>query len=212
MELTTKGRFANPDILLNNNPIIAQWDNWIDKKQIKDIMSKQVEQVAYTQGKTKTDQGHVVTERRQCLNHIIGDNDRLCLTQLEGQAAKFLGAPSNHFEPGVLLKYEPGGYFQAHHDFNSQVWEGQRSNRIASLLLYLNDDYEGGTTSFPDLGVTTQPRRGRAVFWRYNYSGTVTNHLFRHSGDPVISGIKYAVCLFLRDQPFVGKQRQRMSY
>jgi prolyl 4-hydroxylase len=118
----------------------------------------------------------------------------------------------DRFEPAVLLRYGFDDYFRPHLDTNRQVWQGEHSSRIATILIYLNHDFQGGETCFPLLGINTQPQSGRAIYWRYDHPDSSKNDRLLHSGEPVKSGTKHAICLFLRDQPFLGEQRQRMSY
>ena len=205
-------RLDSPHEILHQDPDIYQWDDWIPPHQIDDILANQVHCVSYTAGKTKHRDQHLVTDRRRCENHIITPQDAPSLVQLGQQAAEFMGVPEDHFEPAVLLKYQFDDYFRPHLDLNRQVWNGQVSNRVATILLYLNDDFQGGQTYFPLLGINTQPRRGRIVYWRYDYEDHIKNQQMQHSGEPVRSGTKYAVCLFLRDRAFVGDQRAQMSY
>jgi prolyl 4-hydroxylase len=51
-----------------------------------------------------------------------------------------------------------------------------------TLLLYVNDGFEGGQTTFDDLVVT--PERGMALVFRHD--------LF-HAGEPVRGGTKYVL-------------------
>lgn len=37
--------------------------------------------------------------------------------------------------------------------------------RILTVFLYLNDVEEGGGTDFPKLGITVEPKKGKAVIW-----------------------------------------------
>jgi len=38
-------------------------------------------------------------------------------------------------------------------------------SRVYSAILYLNDDYEGGETYFPKLGITIEPKKGKLVMF-----------------------------------------------
>ena len=56
-----------------------------------------------------------------------------------------------------------------------------------SVLIYLNDDFEGGETSFPDLLRIVKPEAGAAL---------VFGHGHEHIGLPISQGDKYALHLF----------------
>lgn len=53
-----------------------------------------------------------------------------------------------------------------------------------TLLVYLNDDFVGGETNFPDQSRVIQPQRGAAL---------VFQHMLLHSGEPVSQGTKYVL-------------------
>ncbi len=75
-----------------------------------------------------------------------------------------------------LVRYEPGGFYRAHTDAS-----GPLADRYFSLVCYLNDDFEGGGTSFPSLGYTTRPEAGKAILFPAR---------FVHQAEPVRTGEK----------------------
>lgn len=82
-----------------------------------------------------------------------------------------------------MYRYRPGQRFEPHMDH----WYQPSPTRITlhTVLVYFNDDFEGGETRFQEqLEQTIVPRRGLAA---------VFQHKLRHEGRPVLSGIKYAM-------------------
>jgi prolyl 4-hydroxylase len=95
-----------------------------------------------------------------------------------------------------IVKYQAGQSYAAHHDFvYPPVSHRLQPTRFATLLFYLNDDFEGGHTVFPRAvnagnhdGVSVQPVRGTAVlFYNMLPDGNVDD-LSQHAGEPVITG------------------------
>lgn len=80
-----------------------------------------------------------------------------------------------------ILKYEKAGYLPNHIDSGS-------SSRTLSVVLYLNDNYDGGEITFPNVGdgVTIKPTAGSAIFFPSNY-------VFAHEVSEVSNGIRYAL-------------------
>lgn len=63
-----------------------------------------------------------------------------------------------------LYRYGPGERHGAHWDTEVELPDGRRS--LLTLVIYLNDDFEGGRTDFPELGVEIEPRAGRALLFQ----------------------------------------------
>ena len=94
------------------------------------------------------------------------------------------------FETPEVLRYREGGEYQVHSDAHNwdreeKVWK-RGLDRDLSVLLYINDDFEGGDVYFPNCNFRVKPRRGMLVSfpsdWRYTHKAT-----------PVTSGVRYAV-------------------
>jgi prolyl 4-hydroxylase len=80
-----------------------------------------------------------------------------------------------------IYRYEPGQYFRWHLDGAFQRSPAERSR--FTVLLYLNDDFEGGSTDFHD-GPTVVPVAGAAL---------VFAHAQLHQGAPPTRGRKYVL-------------------
>jgi len=78
-----------------------------------------------------------------------------------------------------VLKYENSGFLPAHTD------QGV-STRCVSVLIYLNDDYEGGNINFPNSKVSLKPEAGSIIFFPSNF-------LYVHQIEPITNGIKYSL-------------------
>lgn len=202
---------SDPSKLHSETPYLAEYDNWLSVKEIKAIFDE-MPMVKYTRGKVKTRDGHHVTDYRNAFNHIVTADDRLCLTSLLGRVASWAGVKESFLEPTVLIRYPESGYFRPHHDFNIQSENGVTTHRVATAMLYLNDDFEGGSTTFGMLGAKVVPAAGKMIFFRYGYDDTTLNEQLRHSGDIVLKGTKHVICFFIRDGEFTPTQRANMSY
>jgi hypothetical protein len=79
-----------------------------------------------------------------------------------------------------FYKYQPTQRFKRHIDGRFKRNENEES-RI-TFMIYLNEDFEGGATSFDNLSI--DPKIGMALCFI---------HEQKHEGSPVISGIKYVL-------------------
>ncbi|ARU56783.1 2OG-Fe(II) superfamily oxygenase [Oleiphilus messinensis] len=78
-----------------------------------------------------------------------------------------------------FYRYEPRQLFRLHKDF---PYESGALRSFLSLIIYLNDGFEGGETDFRDFKIP--PQTGRAAIFK---------HELLHEGCAVLSGTKYAV-------------------
>jgi hypothetical protein len=78
-----------------------------------------------------------------------------------------------------ILRYAPGGHYLPHRDSGLDL-----EDRYFTVLCYLNEDFEGGTTWFPSLSYSTVPKCGKAILFPSKYF---------HCAHPVISGEKYVM-------------------
>jgi predicted 2-oxoglutarate/Fe(II)-dependent dioxygenase YbiX len=88
-----------------------------------------------------------------------------------------------------LYRYDIGQQFDWHRDGYFQRPNGERS--FFTFMVYLNDDFDGGATSFSDDGfgfpggmLRITPAKGM---------GLLFHHPILHRGDPVTTGRKYVL-------------------
>lgn len=79
-----------------------------------------------------------------------------------------------------FYKYQVGQKFRRHRDESYQRNDSDFS--YYTFMVYLNDGFEGGTTTFQNL--TVKPEKGKAL---------VFLHQLEHEGSEVTSGIKYVL-------------------
>jgi hypothetical protein len=86
-----------------------------------------------------------------------------------------------------LLRYGVGGQYKAHHDAYPAV------KRAVSVLIYLNDDYEGGEIEFINFDLKIKPKAGTLILFPSNYP-------YKHIAHPVTSGTKYVLVTWLHER------------
>jgi predicted 2-oxoglutarate/Fe(II)-dependent dioxygenase YbiX len=104
-----------------------------------------------------------------------------------------------HMEPPNILHYAEGEEFAAHYDWIAGA--GPEGNRLATFLLYLNDDYDGGELAFLKTGLRHKGARGDGVFFANLLDGK-PDPLTLHAGLPVIRGEKWLLSQWIRGRPY----------
>ena len=111
-------------------------------------------------------------------------------------------------EPPVILRYQPNEYYHWHYDHifphNDAIQEqiSQFGQRVKTGIYYLNDEFEGGETSFKIKDITIPPQKNKILVFN-----NVDEHGHRlkesiHRGNKVLKGEKWAMTLWFRDKPF----------
>ena len=89
---------------------------------------------------------------------------------------------SSRMEWPSILRYTEGQHYNWHHDADPNNRDSRC--RTISVVLYLNDNFEGGGTEFIDK--VRKPEPGQALFFPSNWT-------FLHSAQPVTKGKKYSL-------------------
>lgn len=137
-----------------------------------------------------------------------GENE--LLQRIEKRIAELVDCPLEQGEPIQVLHYEPGGEYKPHYDYFDPSHSGnkevlaQGGQRIATLIMYLNDVTRGGSTVFPEIGLDVLPRKGHAVYFAYCDDAGALDVRTLHGGSPVGSGEKWIATKWFRQQPYVG--------
>lgn len=79
-----------------------------------------------------------------------------------------------------VLEYHPNQEYKFHHDTSNDL-NSKEYHRIISIVLYLNDEFDGGGTEF--IHRTYKPSPGYCLIFPSNWC-------FPHSGQKVLSGKK----------------------
>jgi prolyl 4-hydroxylase len=101
-------------------------------------------------------------------------------------------------EPLQVLRYRPGQEFKPHRDC---LAPGE-NQRVMTMLVYLNDAYEGGETEFLKTGFKVQGSTGDAILFRNADEAGNPDPDSLHAGLPVTSGVKLLASRWIRQRPF----------
>jgi prolyl 4-hydroxylase len=131
------------------------------------------------------------------------------IARLERRIESLTNWPLENGEGLQVLHYDTSGEYSPHFDYftpaqpGSAVHTAQGGQRVATLIIYLNDVADGGETVFPSAGLSVAARAGGAVYFRYMNGQRQLDPLTLHGGAPVLDGDKWIMTKWLRERAYV---------
>jgi prolyl 4-hydroxylase len=118
----------------------------------------------------------VVIDPKGKISTDVRTSETAYLTKLEGnwlseKVCKLFNIPKNRQESIQIARYSPGQFYKAHYDSFDEETEagasciGNAGQRVATVLIYLNQPSSGGGTNFPHAGIRVKPKKGTAIIF-----------------------------------------------
>jgi len=126
------------------------------------------------------------------------------IDRLDRRISALMNWPLEYGEGLQVVHYNVGGEFLSHFDFYPPKDPGSAAHfvlggqRVATLIVYLNDVEAGGETAFTETAMSFTPRKGQALYFRYFNNIGQLDPMSQHSGQPVVAGEKWIVTKWMR--------------
>jgi prolyl 4-hydroxylase len=124
-------------------------------------------------------------------------HEDLVVRRINRRIAEISGTEIEAGEPLHVLAYAPGQEYRPHLD----ALPGATNQRTHTMLVWLNDDFTGGETVFPALGLTLRGRTGDALLFVNLDAAGRADERMRHAGLPPASGRKWLASRWIRARP-----------
>ena len=124
----------------------------------------------------------------------------LVVQQINACIAAASGTQAAWGEPLTILRYRPGQQYRPHHDAGGDV----ERLRHWTALIWLNDDYDGGETDFPDVAVRVKGGVGDLLLFHNVTGDGLPDQRMIHAGLPVTSGVKWMASRWIRGRDYLG--------
>ncbi len=132
------------------------------------------------------------------ISHLTED---LIVQRINGCIAAATGTRSSWGEPLNVLRYSEGQQYRAHHDGRGS---GEGATRIMTALIWLNEQFEGGETEFPDLNIRVRGGVGDMLVFRNVHADGSQDDRLIHAGLPVSHGVKWMASRWIRGTEFLA--------
>lgn len=183
---------------------IKSFKNVLSKKECKQIIN---DYSTFVQARTHSNDLEQDKQIRKAENAVYEEESEL-LQKVRQIIAEKTGTDISQQEyPLSVIKYEIGGEYKPHHDHwehnqNNSHRNPQMGNRWKTAILYLNDNYEGGETHFPNWDTKIKGKAGELVTWTNLNKNRMPNTDTIHAGLPVTKGTKYIIVSWIREFPY----------
>lgn len=131
---------------------------------------------------------------RKCDVCYIDQNDPTVF-YLRNLASNMTKLPIENVEPIQIVRYNPGGMFEFHHDCFMRDDIVRESDRKYTIIFYLNSVNVGGETLLPNLDLSIKPVKGNALmFTNIDEKNKILEDSL-HKGNTIFNEVKYiATC------------------
>ena len=198
----------NPEVL-HQAPLVRRFRNVIHPLVLDSVINLAAPLVKRSQivdartGEVRADpmrnSSHVTLSPRQH-DHVF--------EALEHCISRASGMPAMHGEFIQILRYRQGEEFRPHVDYFNESGGGTHQSlvdggqRAQTVLIYMNDDYRGGSTFFPILPLDIRGHRGDLLHFHNVDSNGVGHRNSLHAGMPIVAGEKWLLSKWIRSQTY----------
>ncbi|SFE56324.1 2OG-Fe(II) oxygenase [Spirosoma endophyticum] len=186
---------------------IRLYENFLTLEQCDALIAYTEQKEAFKRSKVDIDEYTLSQESiaRTSFTAFLAKSQEHTFYYIYEQVSSLLNVPLEYIENLQCVRYYEGQEFKAHFD------SGTTNHRVHTLLIYLNDNFVGGETFFPELNYRVIPVKGTALYFknRDEYTNIIRQSL--HAGLPVIDGVKYTCNVWIKDRSVTNKQHKEKT-
>lgn len=192
------------------NPNIAVITNLLSEQECDKLVQLSIGKLKRSEVVDRGSGGSEVSKVRTSEGAYFQRGENAVVERLEKRIEALTGIPVDRGEGLQMLHYGIGAEYKPHHDYfepsdsGSAVLMKAGGQRVATMVIYLNEVEAGGETIFPELELTVKPVRGSAVYFEYHNQQLKLDPRCLHGGSPVLRGEKWIVTKWLRQGAYVS--------
>jgi len=176
----------------NNVKVIP---NFLSEEECKLLIEYTENLGGYSNSRIVGKTGEAIIDYTRTSHSVNLPSDALPLFAIiRNRVTNFLGVPECYIEGLQCVRYSGGQHFAPHLDSN------ERLNRKHTMLVYLNDEFTGGETYFPELLLKILPVKGSALYFQNEDNVGNSIPFSVHAGLRLKTGVKYACNIWVKDR------------
>ena len=186
---------------INSNPPVFEIDNFLTAAECAVVIELAQNSVALGgMGVSQTFSGSGAASSRTSSTCYLPVD---AVSNLLKRVNALTGVPLSHYEETQICRYTDGQQYSWHFDSIPMLFRKGWGNRLATLIVYLNDvpDDAGGATAFKDLDIQVQPKVGKALLFFPSYRDGTQDDRTLHSG-AVTTDIKWIANIWIHESSY----------
>lgn len=189
-------------------PMIAVLDGVLSEEECDELIRRSADKMRRSTTVDPLTGKHEVISDRSSEGTFFPLNADPFIARLDRRISEVMNWPVENGEGLQILHYGIGGEYKPHFDYfppedpGSQVQMTIGGQRVSTMVMYLNEVEEGGTTIFPEIGMEVVPKKGSAVYFEYTNRQNQLDKLTLHGGSPVTRGEKWIVTKWMRQRRY----------
>ena len=198
------------DVVLRiNEPDVVLIDNFLSDEECEALVNEARGKLTRSTVVGNDSGDDELFDGRTSENMFFKNEENEFIQRLENRISEMVNIPVENGEQIQVLNYSIGAEYVPHFDFfpkdttGGKRHLGRGGQRVATVIMYLNDVESGGETVFPTIGLDILPRRGQALYFSYLNTLGQTDSKTLHGGAPVNSGEKWIATKWLRQDKYL---------
>jgi prolyl 4-hydroxylase len=197
-----------PILMEYESPQVILFGNVLSPEECEQLISLSKPKISRSTTVDDDSGSALLHQNRTSSGTFFNVNETTFIEKLDRRIAELMQLPVSNGEGLQILNYGVGQEYQPHYDYfppnlpGSAVHVRNGGQRVATLILYLNDVEDGGETVFPELGLSIVPARGNALYFRNIMADGTEDNLTLHGGAPVRRGEKWIATKWMRQRQY----------
>jgi prolyl 4-hydroxylase len=188
--------------ILRKVPLVKTMDNVLSDEECNQIINEAKDLLGEAKVVAPSGEDTVMLEYRNCSTAYFSEEDPITIS-IQDKISSIIGIDKSRFEGLAIIRYMPGEEFKRHPDYfhgpSGAKISKKGGNRVATVVMYLNDVEEGGDTDFPWMRLWVAPKKGSILFFDYSDPDPFIKRMSEHAGKPVIKGEKWIATIWIRE-------------
>jgi prolyl 4-hydroxylase len=189
-------RLAQPDVVLITN--------FLSNEECEVLIKSSLSRLTPSTVVNLKEGGRMSHDGRTSQGMAFKLSETQVIKAIENRISELINFPVENGEGIQVLHYQIGAEYRPHYDYFPESQPGskefleQGGQRVATLIMYLNDVEAGGETIFPELNLSVSPKKGSALYFSYTNSLGQLDEKTLHGGAPVVKGEKWIATKWIR--------------